>query len=709
MKRLLSLLLVAVTLAAGQSTNLKALADGGWILLFDGGSLFGWTTGPGAIWKGGDGTLVPASNGATLRSNSAFADFILRLDYRTAGSDANCTLSMRAAIDGDPTDTGYPLQIGEGKAGWPAGSITGKFKADDVHPAVGQWHTLEATLAGDHISVQLDGRKVTDGKDSRAKAGVFVLTCGNAGRAQFRNILLRPLLAKNLFNGSDLSGWKEVGPPPPKKAGLFKKMIGGGGKVKEAQWSVTGGAIHGQGGTGQLETTTMYDDFVLQLAVRVNNPKGKEDHPSGGVGFRGDAGQLFTGYDVPLLNDYRNGNRSQALPESTGGLKGLQPPRRVVADDNHYFMETIAAYGRHIEIWVNGFPVSDYQDTRAEGTSPQRDARTTAGTISLQVPDEKADLDFRSIQVSQLPKMLGKGPAEATAVQPPPVAVPAAPAAGQPGMPAMPQTNPNQAKVQALMAQALATSDPQRQQEIYTQILLLDPSNAVAFAGRQQAQQKIDEQNSKVAQEQAQQQQQTQTEAQKQSEGETAKQKAETAFLSGDLDTAHTQIGVAEKDMSGDPTIEDLKGRIESAIQARTRMRFLWGGIGIAALLGLIAAWWKTRGKKTAFLEVIEGLDKGKKYNLDQEVAHIGAVAQDGGNKNEIVVRDLERMISRFHCEVHKRNGKFFLIDCGSANGTRVDGKRAEAGKPVPLKNGSRADLAGTCTLRVGFEKKKQN
>ena len=118
-------------------------------------------------------------------------------------------------------------------------------------------------------------------------------------------------------------------------------------------------------------------------------------------------------------------------------------------------------------------------------------------------------------------------------------------------------------------------------------------------------------------------------------------------------------------------------------------------------------AWWMTRGRKDAYLEIIDGLDKGKTYNLDQEVIHIGAVAEDGGHKNEIVVRDMERMISRFHCEVHRRNGKFFLLDCGSANGTFVDRKRAAAGKPVRLKSGARIDLASTCALRLGWKKER--
>lgn len=703
MKRLLCLLLLVLSATAADNTIPKPEADDGWLLLFDGESLFGWTATGASHWKTGDGALTPISDGAYLRTNSAFADFILKFDYRST-ADGDCSVYARTAVDGDPNETGYAIQVGDSKAAWPTGSIVDHFKADAIHPAAIQWHSVEATFSGDHLSVKLDGRGVAQGQNPRAKAGIVVLGCAKAGKVQFRNIKLKPLITKTLFNGSDLSGWKAVGPPPPKKAGMLKKMVGGGGKAKEAQWSVTSGAIHGQGGVGQLETTAMYDDFVLQLVIR-NASSSKGDHARGGVFFRGDAGQLATGYDIPIMNDFRNGNRSQVFADSTGGIKGLQQPRRVISDDNQFFTETIAAYGRHIQVWIDGYPVSDFQDPRAEGT-----ARVAAGTVSLQSPDEKASLDFRGIRLAQLPKMLGKGPAEATAVQVPPPAVPSAPPAGmQPGMPMVPPPDPNKPKVQALMGQVLATNDPEKQKEIYTQILLLDPSNAVAFQGRDQAQQKIDAANAKHATEQAQEQQQNQSEADRQTSAEAARQKAETAFLNRDLDTAHMQIGIAEKAVNGNVAIEELKSRIEAAIQARTRLRFLWSGFGLATLIGLATAWWTTRGKKNAYLEVTEGLDKGKKFNLDQEVAHIGAVAADGGNKNEIVVRDLERQISRFHCEIHKRNGQFFLIDCNSANGTKVDGNRAAAGKPVRLKSGARIELGGTCSMRLGWEKGKKD
>jgi len=400
MKKLLCLLLVALSVAAADNSLSKPEADDGWLLLFDADSLFGWTAIGGAHWKVADGALTAASDDGFLRTNSAFADFVLKFDYRGT-ADGDCSVYARSSIDGDPKETGYPIQVGDTKPAWPTGSIVGHFKADAVHPVASQWHTVEATFSGDRMSVKLDGRKVAEGQNSRAKAGVIMVGCGGAGRVQFRNLKLKPLISKNLFNGSDLSGWKAVGPPPPKKAGMLKKMVGGGGKPKEAQWTVAGGAIHGQGGIGQLETAAMYDDFVLQLAIRTNTSS-KGDHYRGAVFFRGDAGQLATGYDVPVMNDYRGGKRTQAYPDSTGSIKGLQPARKVVSDDNQFFTETIAAYGRHMQVWIDGYPVSDFQDARAEGT-----ARTTAGTVSLQSPDEKANLDFRGIRLAQLPKTLG--------------------------------------------------------------------------------------------------------------------------------------------------------------------------------------------------------------------------------------------------------------------------------------------------------------
>ena len=56
---------------------------------------------------------------------------------------------------------------------------------------------------------------------------------------EFRNIRLRPLGLRPLFNGTDLSGWERVDRPNAKEP---------------PDWSVRDGAIHVEKGPGQLET-----------------------------------------------------------------------------------------------------------------------------------------------------------------------------------------------------------------------------------------------------------------------------------------------------------------------------------------------------------------------------------------------------------------------------------------------------------------------
>jgi pSer/pThr/pTyr-binding forkhead associated (FHA) protein len=65
-------------------------------------------------------------------------------------------------------------------------------------------------------------------------------------------------------------------------------------------------------------------------------------------------------------------------------------------------------------------------------------------------------------------------------------------------------------------------------------------------------------------------------------------------------------------------------------------------------------------------------------------------------------------MISRFHCQIHRKGNKLYIVDCKSANGTWVDQKRIKPGEFMPVKKGGRIDLAGVCMMRVGVEKVKK-
>ena len=154
-------------------------------------------------------------------------------------------------------------------------------------------------------------------------------------------------------------------------------------------------AIHVEQGPGQLETEAAFKDFVLQLDVKTN-AKGPSHHPNSGVFVRGEKGGFWTGYESQIRNEYKDNDRTKPVDFGTGGIYNLQPARRVVSNDNEFFTKTIVAAGRHLAVWVNGWPVSDYEDQR-----PQ--ARVDAGVVSLQAHDPTTNLEFRNIRVADLP------------------------------------------------------------------------------------------------------------------------------------------------------------------------------------------------------------------------------------------------------------------------------------------------------------------
>lgn len=262
--------------------------------------------------------------------------------------------------------------------------------------------------------------------------------------------------------------------------------------------------------------------------------------------------------------------------------------------------------------------------------------------------------------------------------------------------------------VSQLMAKALASKDPEEQARLYTEILLLDPNNTVAFQGRKEALEKIDKQKAEETQRKAQTAQEVEESLGKEKTRLESLRKAEEAFLAGHVEAADRYLAPGRKAAPNDPEIQNLDGLIQRELGARQRRNwFLIGGgivVGLAAIVLLVVV----LRNRDPYLEIVHGEGKGKRYAIDKDLIAIGAVAQDGAGKNDIVVRDVERMISRFHCEVHRRGRKVWLIDCESANGTWVDRRQAPPNKAIRIKNGAHVDLAGTCTLRLGFERRKK-
>jgi hypothetical protein len=366
----------------------QELAEG-WILLWDGETTFGWEALGKAEWKINEGILSAKSGeNGWLATNTQFADYVLRVDYRT-GADGNSGVFLRSTKEGDPAKTGYELQICDTHKEYTTGSLVFYAKAKQVTTKPEQWHSLEVRAQGEHFVVRLDGSELLDASEKSHAIGVIGLQYNKDKPIEFRNIRLKPLGLKTLFNAKDLEGWRKVDNPKiPSPA---------------HEWSVIDGMIHVEKGPGQLETENKYQDFVFQLEIRTN-PKQPGHHPNSGVFFRGDAGAFWSGYESQIQNGYKNNDRTQPEDFGTGAIYNRVSARRVISDDGRFFYKTIVAQGLHLAVWVNGIQVTDFTDQRPVGNDARQGARLTGGTISLQAHDPTTNLDFRNLRIAELPK-----------------------------------------------------------------------------------------------------------------------------------------------------------------------------------------------------------------------------------------------------------------------------------------------------------------
>lgn len=389
MRFLVALLAMSVcAMAQTNSLTPKEIAEG-WLLLFDGETTFGWTVEGAAKWRVADGSIIADTGGyGWLRTNTQFADYSLKVEFQTA-ADGNSGIFLRSAKGKDPHISGYELQIFDAHPKFPTGSILDAARTNKklkIHPD--KWHSYEVFHVGTRCLVKLDGKKVLDLNDPKSANGHLGLQFNPNKPVAFRNIKVRPLGLAPLFNGKNLSGWQEVQPAKT--------------PAEPAVWTEKRGSLHVEKGPGQLETKSLYDDFVLQLDVRANS-KEPNFHPNSGVFFRGTPNGYWTGYEIQIRNEFKDGDRTKPVDTGSGGIYFHQPARRVVGTDNEFYTKTIIAQGRHIATWVNGHPVASWEDPYPEGTSPRnKQALLKAGPISLQAHDPKTNLDFRNIRIKSL-------------------------------------------------------------------------------------------------------------------------------------------------------------------------------------------------------------------------------------------------------------------------------------------------------------------
>jgi hypothetical protein len=188
-------------------------AQDGWVSLFDGKTLNGWTTIGGVKWSVVDGALSaePASQPITptgdskqtwpqgfLRSVATFSDFEMTAEFWSA-EDTNSGLFIRCAAPANPGSLGscYEINISDPHATTPTGGIVGvQSPLPRRIKSAGKWSRFDVLADGPHLVVKVNGETLTDARDEKLRDGAIGLQAGGptgSGPIKFRNIRVRPL------------------------------------------------------------------------------------------------------------------------------------------------------------------------------------------------------------------------------------------------------------------------------------------------------------------------------------------------------------------------------------------------------------------------------------------------------------------------------------------------------------------------------------
>jgi hypothetical protein len=355
----------------------------GRILLFDGETFYGWRAGKGDPEEAGfvidDGAIAfRGEESPMLRATSQFSDFHARFEIFLEDDDSWVDVYFRSPPTKDaPEDA-------RGKV---------RLQKSDSLP-VDDWRWVELDLWGDRYSWKASSQ---GGVPSWEEISVFRGYLGFVlhGGAKIRSVGLRPIPK---FHRESLDDPKsrhdallKVIMPKEKRAWKFE-----GEHLPQIRMS-SHHTMRLFGKKGYLESKQTYGDFTLQLQARTLKPG-----VNSGVFFRCIPDEATNGYECQIHHDPPEADREKYIGCTTGGIFRRSPARPIDLEPEEWFTLTLHADDRHFAVWINGYQVNDWTDTREPDANPRRGLRLEPGTLQLQSHDEGTDIEFGNIFVQPL-------------------------------------------------------------------------------------------------------------------------------------------------------------------------------------------------------------------------------------------------------------------------------------------------------------------
>jgi hypothetical protein len=367
--------------AAIQVLHAQAGTEPGFVSLFDGQTLKGWSVqeGPASAFQVQDGSIVVDQGGnfpTWLRSDRQYENFDFRCEFFLKGW-MNSGLYLHAPEHGRNTWVGMKINIFHQKDTEPrpesAGSIFPLIAPRAVNVRnQGEWNSLRALMDWPRLQVWMNDTLIHDIDAGTEPELRHRLRRGYLGfeslsyPIRFRNIRIRELPNTEswemLYGGpDDFSNWQ----------------ISTGTPTFEPR-----GAILRGDGNGQIATRETYRDFVLHLYIR-----GVRYH-NGGVMFRSiprTAAGRGQSYEIQLHD-------VEGAHYATGSLYSIRRAIYPRIEPEKWFLLQLVVQGSRCLVRINGENVMEYDGLQ----------NLEAGHIELQAHDPGHWIEYKEIRIRRI-------------------------------------------------------------------------------------------------------------------------------------------------------------------------------------------------------------------------------------------------------------------------------------------------------------------
>jgi len=185
----------ALLLWAQSAASLKA-AEEGWVTLFNGKDLSGWTSVNDTSFEVKEGNLHLVKGMGWLRTEKEYQDFIFEFEWRALVEKYDSGIYFRAGLEGKPwPNDGWQVNLRYDALGGLVKGYRNVVPAETPRLPLNKWVKFRIEVRGKEVTLDVDGERAWEFKNLDAVKGYIGIQAEDRA-FDFRNIRILPLEPK---------------------------------------------------------------------------------------------------------------------------------------------------------------------------------------------------------------------------------------------------------------------------------------------------------------------------------------------------------------------------------------------------------------------------------------------------------------------------------------------------------------------------------